>query len=136
MKNGIVYCDPIKELLVVPSVMETEVIKLAHDQNHFACKKTQELIKKNYYIPNLTKKVAKVVNGCVECIMVDAKRGKKEGFLSPIDKACEPLGTYHIDPLTINRNTQEIQPHPSDSGRVFEIHVVIPDKVDGGGGGD
>ncbi|XP_049308582.1 uncharacterized protein LOC125777521 [Bactrocera dorsalis] len=61
LKNGIVYCDTIKELLVVPSSMETEIIKLAHDQNHFARKKTQELVEKNYYIPDLTEKVAKVI---------------------------------------------------------------------------
>ncbi|XP_041674418.1 uncharacterized protein LOC121530071 [Drosophila eugracilis] len=42
-------------------------------------------------------KVELVVKGCVGCLIIDSKRGKKEGVLSPIDKAQEPLGTYHID---------------------------------------
>jgi len=35
------------------------------------------------------------VKSCVECIVGEAKYGKREGFLSAINN--EPLQTYHID---------------------------------------
>ncbi len=60
-------------------------------------------MERNYYIPNLNEREQSVVNSCGECMIVDLKRGKKEGLLTPIDKTCESLGTYHIDhvgPLT------------------------------------
>jgi len=66
-------------------------------------KKTRDILEKSYYFPGIQQKVERVVKGCVDFLIVDSKRGKKEGLLSPIDKAQEPLGTYHIDhvrPLT------------------------------------
>lgn len=97
LRNEVLYKDPVKEFLVVPSSMEDEIIRLAHNQGHFATKKTQDMVEKFYFIPKLSTKVSKIIKSCVECIVIEAKAGKKEGLLNPIDKACEPLGTYHID---------------------------------------
>lgn len=58
--------------------MEEEVIKLAHNQGHFAARKTQELVEKYYFIPSLSSKVNRIVKGCIECIITDAKSGKKK----------------------------------------------------------
>jgi len=91
--NEVLFKDPNKELLVVPSLMETEIIK----QGHFSSKKTQDLIEKSYYIPKLKEKLARVVDSCVECILVNAKAGRQEGFLTPINKGDKPLVTYHVD---------------------------------------
>jgi len=77
--------------------METEIIQNSHKQGHFSSKKTQDLIEKSYYIPKLKEKVARVVDSCVECIHVNAKAGRQEGFLTPIDKGDNPLVTYHVD---------------------------------------
>lgn len=65
IKHGILYKDPPKEL--VPAIR----------QGHFSGKKTQEAVEKSFYIPGLLAKVAKVVRSCVECIIAEAKIGKK-----------------------------------------------------------
>lgn len=97
LENQILFKDSAQQLIVVPSQMETEIIQIAHRQGHFSVKKTQDVIEKAYYIPRLKKKVTKIVNGCVECILVNAKSGRQEGFLNPIDKGDKPLVTYHVD---------------------------------------
>lgn len=103
MKNGVLFKDPVKELIVIPTQMEDEIIILAHKQG---VNKTKELIEKQYHIPRLSEKVMRIVKGCVECLITDAKSGKKEGFLNPIDKEDTPLKTYHVDhvgPMEITR---------------------------------
>jgi len=83
--------------------MEVEIISVAHKEGNFGIKKTRNILEKSYYIHIIQQNVERVVEGCVECLIIDSKRGKKEGLLSSIDKAQEPLGTYHIDhvrPLT------------------------------------
>ncbi|XP_070855345.1 uncharacterized protein [Drosophila suzukii] len=102
--NNILCKDAVLELLVVPNSMEEEIISVAHKEGHFGIKKTRDILEKSYYIPRIQQKVERVVKGCVECLIIDSKRGKKEGLLSPIDKAQEPLGTYHIDPSPTRRN--------------------------------
>jgi len=97
IKHGILYKDPVKELIVVPTLMEEEIIRMAHKQGHFSVKRTQEAVEKTFYIPNLSKKVIRVVKSCVECIISEGKAGKKEGFLTPINKDDKPLETYHVD---------------------------------------
>lgn len=97
LKNGILYKDPDTELVVVPEKMEDEIIRTAHNQGHFSTKRTQEAIEKMFFIPRLSAKVARVVRSCIECIVAQAKEGKKEGLLSPINKEDQPLGTYHLD---------------------------------------
>lgn len=88
MRKGLAYKDHIKELVVVPEAMEGGIISIAHRQGH---------LQKSFYISNIATNVGRVGKNCVECIINDAKTGKKEGFLSPIDKENSPLQTYHID---------------------------------------
>ncbi|GFX42905.1 transposon Tf2-8 polyprotein [Trichonephila clavipes] len=101
-----------QELLVVPEMMQVDVIKKAHSFGHFAATKTEELVKRDYYFPNMRKCIENVVKNCVECILVNKKRGKGEGFLNPIPKEDLPLSTYHVDfigPLpTTNKNYNHI----------------------------
>lgn len=87
------------KLIVVPKRMQNEIIRRNHEKGHFGVLKTEELINREYFIENLTEKIKKVINNCVECILVAHKRGRKEGFLHPIDKGDMPLSTYHIDHL-------------------------------------
>ena len=77
--------------------MEQEIMQTAHRQGHFASRKTQDLVEKSFYIPELRTKVERVVQSCVQCIVSEAKRGHKEGLLNPIDKNDRPLITYHLD---------------------------------------
>lgn len=87
------------KLIVVPKNMQNEIIRKNHEKGHFGILKTEELINREYFIENLTEKIRKVINNCIECILISHKRGKKEGFLHPIDKGNVPLSTYHVDHL-------------------------------------
>ncbi|CAK1581582.1 unnamed protein product [Parnassius mnemosyne] len=99
-------------LIVVPKKMQNEIIRKKHDYGHFGVRKTEELVSREYYVENLKEKIRKVIDNCVECILTEQKKGKKEGFLHPLDKGDVPLSTYHIDhlgPLTsTNKNYKYI----------------------------
>lgn len=98
MRNGVLYKDGEEgQILVVPKKMQTEIIRKQHERGHFGVKKTEELIKREFYIDNLQEKIRTHIANCVECILASRKTGKKEGFLNPIDKGDQPLHTYHID---------------------------------------
>ncbi|GFV75058.1 retrovirus-related Pol polyprotein from transposon 17.6 [Trichonephila clavipes] len=97
-RNGILYKYLNgRELIVTPKAMETELIKLIHENGHFSVGKTEEIVKQELFIPNLTNVVKKVIVNCVPCILANKKTGKKEGFLNPISKESIPLSTYHVD---------------------------------------
>ncbi|GFW87859.1 transposon Tf2-8 polyprotein [Trichonephila clavipes] len=113
VSNKILYkISEDQELLVVPEMMQVDVIKKAHSFGHFAATKTEELVKRDYYFPNMRKCIENVIKNCVECILVNKKRGKGEGFLNPIPKEDLLLSTYHVDfigPLpTTNKNYNHI----------------------------
>jgi len=108
IKHCILYSDPVKELIVVPTLMEEEIIRMAHKQGHFSVKKkTQEAAEKTFYIQNLSKKVIRVVRSCVECTFSEGKAGKKEVFLTPINKDENPLETYHVDHIGLIEQTSK-----------------------------
>lgn len=86
-----------RELIVIPESMQTNIIRQAHEKGHFAVKKTMEIIRQEYFIPNLEAKVQKIIGCCVHCILINRKRGKMEGELHPINKGDIPLNTYHVD---------------------------------------
>ncbi|GFU23089.1 transposon Tf2-9 polyprotein [Trichonephila clavipes] len=97
-RNGILYKYLNgRELIVTPKAMQTELIKLIHENGHFSVGKTEEIVKQEFFIPNLSNVVKKVIVNCVPCILANKKTGKKEGFLNPISKESIPLSTYHVD---------------------------------------
>ncbi|GFX01722.1 transposon Tf2-8 polyprotein [Trichonephila clavipes] len=54
VSNKILYkISEDQELLVVPEMMQVDVIKKAHSFGHFAATKTEELVKRDYYFPNM-----------------------------------------------------------------------------------
>ena len=87
IKYDILYKDPNAELIVIPADTEEEIIKIIHRDGHYGSKKTKDLLEKEFYIPHIAPKVEKVVKNCIECIMMEAKSGKHEGLLNPIDKS-------------------------------------------------
>ncbi|GFX03112.1 hypothetical protein TNCV_4288951 [Trichonephila clavipes] len=101
-----------RELIVTPKAMQAELIKLIHENGHFSVGKTEEIVKQEFFIPNLSNVVKKVIVNCVPCILANKKTGKKEGFLNPISKESIPLSTYHVDficPLpSTNKSYQHI----------------------------
>ncbi|GFV01357.1 hypothetical protein TNCV_2125831 [Trichonephila clavipes] len=87
LKNEILYkLHKNSELLVVPEMMQREIVLHAHAQGHFASKKTESIVSQEFYIPRLTKIVQDVITNCVPCILSSRKAGKQEGFLHPIPK--------------------------------------------------
>ncbi|GFV11033.1 hypothetical protein TNCV_2717781 [Trichonephila clavipes] len=112
-RNGILYKYLNgRELIVTPKAMQAELIKLIHENGHFSVGKTEEIVKQEFFIPNLSNVVKKVIINCVPCILANKKTGKKEGFLNPISKESIPLSTYHVDfigPLpSTNKSYQHI----------------------------
>lgn len=85
------------DLLVVPKAMQNEIIQTAHQKGHFASKRTEQEIKRDYFIPDLKSKVDNFISNCVFCLVANNKQGKKEGFLHPLTKPDLPLHTYHVD---------------------------------------
>lgn len=94
-------------LLVVPKSMRTQVIKQAHNQGHFSIAKTEALLLRDYYMPNVRPKIEKVIKNCVACILAERKQGKQEGHLNMIEKGELPLDTYHIDHLGLLPSTRK-----------------------------
>ncbi|UYV74576.1 hypothetical protein LAZ67_12000184 [Cordylochernes scorpioides] len=70
--------------LVIPKGME--IIKLAHEERHFGVQKNFEMLKKEYYITYLKRKIKKYIQNCIPCILSNRKHGKQEGMLHPISK--------------------------------------------------
>lgn len=85
------------ELLVVPQMMQKEIVLNAHSLGHFGVQKTESIVSREFYIPQLTKLVQEVVSNCIPCILSSKKSGKQEGLLHPIPKGDEPLNCYHCD---------------------------------------
>ncbi|GFY74414.1 transposon Tf2-6 polyprotein [Trichonephila inaurata madagascariensis] len=92
--------------------METEIFKIIHEKGHFSVAKTEEVVKQEFFIPNLNKLAQQLIANCVPCILANRKSGKREGFLNPIPKDETPLYTYHVDfigPLeSTDKNYQHI----------------------------
>ncbi|GFT78144.1 transposon Tf2-11 polyprotein [Trichonephila clavipes] len=117
VRNGILYKYlKGRELIVTPKAMQAELIKLIHENGHFSVGKTEEIVKKEFFIPNLTNAVIKVIVNCVPCILANKKTGKKEGFLNPISKESIPLSTYHVE---------FIGPLPSANKSYQHIFIVV-----------
>ncbi len=65
IKSQLLYKDHVKELIVVLSLMEEEIIRMVHKQGPFSIRRTEEAVKKNFWIPLLGSKAAKVVRSCI-----------------------------------------------------------------------
>lgn len=97
------FCNG-RDLLVILKELQTEIIKDAHGKGHYSTKRTEEAIKQEYYITNLSTKVTRVNDNCIKCIIINRKAGKKEGFLHLLFKESLPLNTFHIDHVAVGVN--------------------------------
>lgn len=59
----------------------------------------------------MRKKVEKVIQNCISCILAEKKQGKQEGFLHSIEKGSVPLDTYHVDHMGPLPTTQKKYQH-------------------------
>lgn len=98
MKNGLLHrAVEGQDLLVVPRLMERQIISDAHNAGHIGVQKMMHGIKQKFWIPHLELKVRQHIGNCVPCILHNKKLGLKEGYLSPIPKGDVPLHTLHMD---------------------------------------
>lgn len=102
--------------IVVPELMETNIISKAHREGHFKRQKLEALISREFFIQNLPIKIDSVVRNCIECILCNRKEGKMEGFLNPINKEPIPFDTFHLDHLG---------PMPSTNKNYAHILAII-----------
>jgi len=49
------------------------IIRQVHDKGHLSAIKTEQILRKDYLIPNLRAKIEKIVRNCVSCILVERK---------------------------------------------------------------
>jgi len=61
-------------------------------------------------------KIEKYVQNCIDCILVERKFEKLEGWLHSIDKESIPFETYHIDHL---------EPFPSTKKKYAYLFAII-----------
>ena len=70
IKNDVLYkLHNGLDFLVVPDDMKLNVIKHILERNHFARKHCEAAIKEQFFIPNLSAKIDKVLTNCVTCIL-------------------------------------------------------------------
>jgi len=79
VKNGLL-CRKLNgdALIVVPKLMQNSIIKQAHERGHFSSDKTEKLIKVNYWFKGMCKKIEKVIQNCINCVLAEKKSGKRE----------------------------------------------------------
>lgn len=117
LRRGVLYRDyEGSMLLVVPNSMLHEVIYQAHDRGHFGWKKTEHILKQDFWFPKMRERIQKFISCCVKCILAEKKHGKVEGVLNPIVKGELPFDTYHID---------HMGPIPSTKKNYNHLFVVI-----------
>jgi predicted aspartyl protease len=63
------FYKPIGETkqVVVPRNLQSEILKMIHEQGHFGCLRTQIALKDRFYWPGWKTSVRKFVNACVPC---------------------------------------------------------------------
>ena len=56
----------------------------------------------------MREKVERVVQSCIDCILVERKQGRQEGLLNTIDKGELPFDIYHVDHIGSLPSTKKI----------------------------
>lgn len=97
--------------LVLPRSMQFQIVRQIHEVGHFVTSKTEAMVKRDYWFPNMRAVVERVIRNCVNCILAERKHGKQEGLLYPIDKGSVPLDTYHVDHLGPLPSTKKMYRH-------------------------
>uniref|UniRef100_A0A182W804 RNA-directed DNA polymerase n=1 Tax=Anopheles minimus TaxID=112268 RepID=A0A182W804_9DIPT len=93
---GIVSSEKEFDVPALPTELQGEIIRRAHENGHFGVRKLEDVINRDYYIPSLAEKIRKKIECCVICVLADRKRGKVDGMLFPIEKGEVPFDTYHV----------------------------------------
>lgn len=75
VKNGLLYKEANEgALLVLPKVMQFQVVRQLHEAGHFAVGKTEAIVKREYWFPNMRAVIEKVIHNCLSCILAEKTR--------------------------------------------------------------
>lgn len=114
------------EVIVLPKQMQTEIIKKIHDDGNFLRRKTEDLIRQNYFIPKLKQKIDKIISYCVHCLLSNRKTRRA---LTSVKKRRNifthlPCGSS----LFIGFNLTTLQTYLRGDRFFYQIRLVISDK--------
>ncbi len=98
VKNGLLYLfRDGNYTLRIPKAMANEILLKLHGDGHLSRRRLEVLAKQEYDIPDLDKRIERTLTNCVPCNLATKKKGKKDGWLQPIEKFDSPLHTHHAD---------------------------------------
>lgn len=100
LKDGLLYCkgDLGALRLCIPSELEKEVFKLAHDEmGHPGYARTHERLTTGLFIYNMATKLHEYIRHCPHCQMNQTPRHRPYGSLQPIYSPSRPFHTITID---------------------------------------
>lgn len=96
-ERGLVY---LRNLIYIPEPMRTEIIARHHDDpmhGHMGTEKTAEAISRNYYFPNMRRKVQGYIQQCETCIRDKPARHQPYGKLQSPEAPKRPWEWITID---------------------------------------
>lgn len=79
-RGGVVY--HVKDgqyRLKIPTTMAHSLLQRIHGDGHLNKKRMELLVKQDYEIAESGKKIAKIIDNCIPCILTTKKRGKQDG---------------------------------------------------------
>jgi transposase InsO family protein len=95
--RGLIY---LRSLIYIPECMRTEIIAKHHDDpmhGHMGAEKTAEAISRNYYFPNMRRKVQGYIHQCETCIRDKPARHQPYGKLQSPEVPTKPWEWITID---------------------------------------
>jgi len=93
--------------LIISHSMQSQIIRQVHEKS-FSASKTEQLIKRYYWIQNLKTKVEKIVRNCVSWTLAKRKRGKKGRIISRKRRRHLVFIMDHFGPLPSHKNYRHV----------------------------
>lgn len=125
LRSGVIYYYENGDYkLRVPKSMAESIIRQAHGDAHLRKQKIQRAINNVYHIEELGKKIDRIVDNCVICILATAKKGKEDGWLHLLEKYDVPLHTLHID----HTGQLESTIHFDSYRRIQQVYLALPNE--------
>ena len=117
--------------LCIPSSMEHEVFKLAHDEmGHPGYARTHERLTQGLYIFNLSKKLHEFLRHCPHCQLNQTPRHKPYGSLQPIYSPARPFHTLTLDfILALPKSRKDLDCIMSVTDKFSKAVTLLPGKI-------
>lgn len=83
-----------KTKFFIPKDIRWQIVKQHDGSEHPGSKKTVKAISKKYWFSQMKGFVTIYVNSCISCLCSKIPRGKRRGFLYPIEKPAQPFTLF------------------------------------------